>query len=295
MDEPIGEFFIENDSLRAIGSLRDALRPLRDSVYEVVRIIGRRPLFLDDHTRRFARSASLSGYPLSASSARIRELVGDLMKACDISLGNVRLVYGRADGTGEATLIIYFRQARYPDDKMYRTGVRVGLLKGERSSPAVKHSDSPVRKEANALLEKGGCYEVLLVNDDGFITEASRNNIFFIREDTLITPPARDVLVGITRQKVLGIARRDGIDIVERPVSGSVIGGFDALFLTGTSAKVLPVRSVADHCFSTDNALLGHIMEAYDQYIESYLRDAQAAHPGRPGRGGLVTYTKGKS
>jgi branched-chain amino acid aminotransferase len=295
MDEPIGKYFIENDSLRTIESLHDALRPLRDSVYEVVRIIDRRPLFLDDHIQRFTRSASLSGYPLSASFARIRKVVDDLTKACDISLGNVRLVYGCADGTRKSALIIYFRQSRYPDDNMYRSGVRVGLLKGERSSPAIKHSDSPVRKEANSLLEKGGFYEMLLVNDDGFITEASRNNIFFIQEDTLITPPARDVLIGITRQKVLDIARWDGISLVEEPVPRSGIGGFDALFLTGTSAKALPVRSVEDRSFSTDNALLRHVMESYDRYIESYLSDAQPVHSGRRDQGTVVSHKKGKS
>jgi branched-chain amino acid aminotransferase len=257
-----------------IESLHDALRPLRDSIYEVVRIIDRTPLFLNDHVKRFARSASLSGYPLCASSARIRELVADLTKVCDVSSGNVRLVYGCADGTRKTALIIHFRQSCYPDDKMYQNGVRVGILKGERSSPAVKHSDSPVRKEANALLEKGGFYEMLLENGDGFITEASRNNIFFVTDDCLITPPAQSVLAGITREKVFEIAHRDGIGLVERDVHGSILTDFCSLFLTGTSAKVLPVRSVEDITFRTDHPLLRPVMESYDNVIESHLSDA---------------------
>ena len=271
MDEPIGRYFIEDDSLLASGSLDTALRPLGGSVYEVIRIIDRTPLFLEDHVGRLGRSASLAGYPFAATAARIRELVADLTNACDLSSGTVKLIYGYTGRTSKPTLLIHFIRSRYPDDEMYKGGVRVGLLRGERSSPAIKQSDTPVRKEADALLEGGGFYEILLVNGDGFITEGSRTNIFFVKDDALVTPPTHDVLSGITRQKVFEIARRGGIDLIEKAVHSSSIAGFNALFLTGTSAKILPVRSVQDLSFGTNHPLLRRLMESYDRCIESYL------------------------
>ena len=275
MDEPIGKYFIENGSLRPHTPSGSVPQPPGPSVYEVVRIIDGRPLFLEDHVRRLARSASLAGYRLDVAEGRIREIVAELTHTCGFSSVNVKIVYNNGQ-TRKSALTAFCIRSRFPNDEMYRIGVRVGLLRGERSTPAVKRSDTPVRKEADALLEDGTFYEVLLVNGTGYVTEGSRTNVFFIADDTLVTPPAHSVLPGITRCKVFDIALRENIGLIERPVHTSDIGGFDALFLTGTSAQVLPVRSVDDISFSVDNPLMRRVMELYGRLIESYL--------GAPGR-----------
>jgi len=240
-------------------------------VYEVIRIIDGNPLFLEDHVERLVRSASLSGCPFLDTAGGVREQIAELTAACGIVSGNIRIVYGYAGNTPDTTCIAYFVRGRYPDADMYRTGVRIGLLPGERSSPGIKRSNTPVRKRADIVLARGELYEVILVADGGFMTEGSRNNIFFVEDNTLVTPPARDVLPGITRGKVFDIARREDIGLVERPVNTSDIGGFDALFLTGTSAKVLPVRSVDDVPFSVNNPLMRRVITLYERLIESYL------------------------
>jgi branched-chain amino acid aminotransferase len=215
MDEPIGRYAIENERLVKNGAPDAALRRPADSVYEVVRIIDGAPLFLEEHVGRLARSATVAGLLFDVSAPRLRELVADLAHACDIRSGNVRAVWGLSGPAQRPTLLIYFIKSRYPDGRMYRGGVRVGLMRGERNAPAVKRSDAPVRGKADALLEGGAYYEILLVNGNGFITEGSRTNVFFVGDDRLVTPPAASVLSGITRQKVFEIARRDGIDIIE--------------------------------------------------------------------------------
>jgi branched-chain amino acid aminotransferase len=280
MDEPIGRYVVQDGLLRARVTA-GAAPP--GSVYEVVRIIDGAPLFLEEHVGRLARSATLAGLPSDVTAPRLRKLVAGLSAACDIRSGNVRVVWGLSAPAQRPALLICFIKSRYPDDEMYKRGVRVGLMRGERSAPAVKRSDTPVRREADRLLEGGGFYEVLLVNGDGFITEGSRTNVFFAGDDRLVTPPAESVLTGITRRKVLEIAREDGIDVIEESVREPDIGGFRSIFLTGTSAKVLPVRSVGGRSFDVSHVLVRRLMESYDRRVESYLADAAA--PDRDGSG----------
>ncbi|MHB1500533.1 MAG: branched-chain amino acid transaminase [Candidatus Dormibacteria bacterium] len=90
-----------------------------------------------------------------------------------------------------------------------------------------------------------GFDEAILLTGDGHVAEASSSNLFLVQDGVLITPQASDdVLVGITRDCVLEIARRQGAQVVERRVDRSELLAADEVFLSGTGVQVAPITSV---------------------------------------------------
>ncbi|MEO1001733.1 MAG: branched-chain amino acid transaminase [Cyanobacteria bacterium J06638_7] len=103
-----------------------------------------------------------------------------------------------------------------------------------------------------------GFDEAILMNSRGKVSEASGMNLFLVRDGQLITPGVdQDILEGITRASVIELARSMGLEVVERAVDKSELFIADELFLSGTAAKVTPVRRVE----STDLPSTRPVME----------------------------------
>ncbi|WP_341884577.1 branched-chain amino acid transaminase [Synechococcus sp. UW140] len=106
---------------------------------------------------------------------------------------------------------------------------------------------------------KSGFDEALLLNSRGKVSEASGMNLFIVRDSILYTPGVdQDILEGITRASVIELARSMGFTVVERPIDKTELFIADEVFLTGTAAKVTPVRRIE----STDLAMHRPVMEA---------------------------------
>ena len=108
----------------------------------------------------------------------------------------------------------FFIPHKYPDKKWYETGVPCGILMAERDNPKAKVFQTSVRRKADEMIENQGLFEVLLVDRGGRITEGSRSNVFFVKNDRLFTPKGGDVLSGITRRKIISLAQEMNIELV---------------------------------------------------------------------------------
>ncbi len=95
---------------------------------------------------------------------------------------------------------------------------------------------------------ESGFDEAILMNAQGKVSEASGMNIFIVRNEQIITPGfEQDILEGVTRSSVLTIARDLGIETIERPVDKSELFIADEVFLSGTAAKVSPVKRIESY------------------------------------------------
>jgi branched-chain amino acid aminotransferase len=104
---------------------------------------------------------------------------------------------------------------------------------------------------------KSGFDEALLLNSRGKVSEASGMNLFIVRDGVLITPGVdQDILEGITRASVLELAKDLGIPTLERAVDKTELFVADEVFLTGTAARVTPVRRVETTDLSTDRPVM---------------------------------------
>jgi branched-chain amino acid aminotransferase len=240
------------------------------TVYEVFRVIGGIPLFLEDHYARLALSMQLQQLdnPLSYDDFLKKTL--ELIRINGKSDGNIRFaIVGEG---AESSWYFAFLPATYPDVDDWVKGVDTELFVAEREKPNAKVLQKNVRFTANRLIDEHHVYEVLLVDHDGFITEGSRSNVFFVKGEVFYTAPASKVLVGITRRKVFVCLNELGFQIVEEAVHHSELKSFDAVFLTGTSPKVLPVRSIGEITFRVGHSAVGALMRRYDEIIAEYIK-----------------------
>ncbi|NUM52899.1 MAG: branched-chain amino acid transaminase [Candidatus Hydrogenedentes bacterium] len=99
---------------------------------------------------------------------------------------------------------------------------------------------------ASSEAKQNGFDEAIFLREDGTVAEGSAMNLFMVLDGKLVTtPPTADILVGITRNTVIQLAREElGLEIIERPIARTEMYVCDELFFTGTGAQVAPVRSV---------------------------------------------------
>lgn len=103
---------------------------------------------------------------------------------------------------------------------------------------------------------ESGFDEAILLNSNGKVSEASGMNIFIVRNGTIITPGfEQDILEGITRDSILTIARDMGIPVIERPVDKSELFIADEVFLSGTAAKITPVKRIEMYDLNPDRPI----------------------------------------
>ena len=126
---------------------------------------------------------------------------------------------------------------------------------------------------------KSGFDEALLLNSRGKVSEASGMNLFIVRDGVLITPGVdQDILEGITRASVLEIAQAMGIPTLERPVDKTELFVAEEVFLSGTAARVTPVRRIETTDMPSERPLMGAIRDrltaitegrdpAYDHWV----------------------------
>lgn len=234
-------------------------------VYEVIRIIGGIPLFLEDHTGRFYNSISLAGLTATFKAAEIETRLNLLISVNQVFQGNIRF-------SVQKEFRAFFIPYKYPGEMDYREGIRCGLLNRERQNPEAKTTQEKVRGIADRLLGKTDLYEVLLVNNNNHITEGSRSNVFFIKDNCFYTPPAPDVLPGTTRKRIISLIRQLGLPLFETNINLAGLGEFEAAFITGTSPKVLPIREIDSFSYRIDHTLMRKLMKKYDEMVADYLR-----------------------
>lgn len=126
---------------------------------------------------------------------------------------------------------------------------------------------------------ESGFDEAILMNAQGKVSEASGMNIFLVRCGKLITPGyEQDILEGITRDSIITIAKDLGLEVVERPVDKSELFIADEVFLSGTAAKITPVRQIETYLMPTVrpiteklkdrlSAIVGNQVPAYQSWV----------------------------
>lgn len=238
-------------------------------IYEVLRIIDGKPLFLEDHMRRMKNSFDLIGEKFTLKYDEIKERINRLIKEECKSYGNIKITYSIT----EKKLDVFFIKHSYPTEEMYRDGVKVILYFGERENPNAKIVNDDFRNKVNKKIEENNAYEAILIDRNGFITEGSRSNIFMVKKDTILTSPINAVLPGVTRKKVIEVANKLGLDIKEEKYDYEKIQELDAMFISGTSPNILPISYVNNIKLDEKNSIILKLMEMYNNNVKEYLNN----------------------
>ena len=267
------DFYIHNFKLKPCNKFEMSVFTEGTSIYEVIRIKQGIPLFLEDHLNRLFNSADISNLSINESYCDLETLIEELIKKNKVKEGKIKLIirFEKEKGSSEKDLLIYFTPHYFPTKDKYRCGVSIGICQAIRINPTAKILNTEARISANNTIAKRKLFEVLLQNTDGFVTEGSRSNIFFIKNNKVLTPPKKDVLNGITKMNIIKICKLNNIEISEKEIHYSEIQAMDSLFLSGTSLGALAVKNMGKLKFNTNNNILIQIMKLYEESLEDYI------------------------
>ena len=119
-----------------------------------------------------------------------------------------------------------------------------------------------------------GFDEALLLNSNGKVSEASGMNLFIVRNNELITPSVdQDILEGITRASVIELAQSMGINVIERAVDKTELFIADEVFLTGTAAKITPIKKIESTTLSSERPLMNKLKSMLTEITEGRSKD----------------------
>ena len=220
---------------------------------------GRSAIFrLDEHIRRFFDSGHILGFPLPYTVDKIKQAIVDTVrvngfKECYIRplafLGLKELGLYAPDNPVQV-VIAAWRWGAYLGEEGIKNGIRAKISSYTRHHVNVMMTKSKVSGNyINSVLakhevKKAGYDEAIMLDTEGYVAEASGENIFLVRERRVKTTPFTSILPGITRDSVLTIARDKGYQVQEERFTRDELYTADEAFLTGTAAEVTPIREV---------------------------------------------------
>lgn len=224
--------------------------------YEVIRLIHAKPLFLELHLDRLLKSCQALKYPPPDISGLIAE-IKQLIKVNPLEDINIKImIHGNHR-------ILFPIESHYPSAEQYLRGVQCSLLFEERENPEIKEYQAEIREKSNQQIESNEVYESILVNKQNQITEGSRSNLFFIKEDVIYTAGDAMVLGGITRHKVIEICEALSLPVKYEAIPIEDLAKYQSAFICGTSPGVLPIRSVDNFSFDVQTPVLRKIHHSY--------------------------------
>ncbi|BAH06925.1 aminotransferase class IV [Clostridium kluyveri] len=270
MEQYSNKFFLYNDEIKNKGESLEDISYKGKSIYEVIRIIDGKPLFLEPHLKRMENSCKITGLKIWLTGDEIKNRIKKLVEVNKAYIGNIKIIF---NFSRENVFVAYFSKHFYPPLKYYKTGVDTIFFHGEREDPNAKVINTAFREKVNEKIKENNVFEAILVDNEGNITEGSKSNIFMIKGEKVITAPVGDVLPGVTRDVIIKICKDMGLEVEEEKINYKQIERFDALFISGTSPKVLPIKRVENIAFhSPENKALISIMNAYDHEMEKDIK-----------------------
>jgi branched-chain amino acid aminotransferase len=256
-----------------------------DGVFEGIRQYNGRIFEKDAHLRRLYDSAQAIRLVMPYTFSQLSQALEETVAANKQRDCYIRLVVTRGTGylgispkncTAPATFIIADSIQMYPEET-YRTGMSIITASVTRNHP---NSLSPRIKSLNYLnniLAKwealdAGVPEALMLNHMGFVCEATGDNVFIVKDGRLITPPPESgILLGITRQVVMDLARQAGIPVFETNMTRHDVYVADECFLTGTGAEIVPVTRIDNRPIGTakPGPITQRLLEAFHKKVRA--------------------------
>ena len=225
------------------------------SAFESLRTYDRRPFHLDEHINRLYHSADLIElvipWPREHVAAAVQEIIArNVYKHATIRIyvtGGIS-----EDGvlpSGLPTLALLITPLGERDMERFARGYRLITTRLQREAPEAKTTNYLAAMRALKEAARRNADDALYVNEQNHVLEATRSNFFLFRGDTLVTPRS-GVLIGVTRNVVLELAR-GRFAIEERPILLDELSLADEAFVTSSSKEITPVIQVDDVAIGT--------------------------------------------
>jgi branched-chain amino acid aminotransferase len=229
-----------------------------DGVFEGIRVYSGRIFEHDAHIRRLYESAMVIRLEIPMSKEELKSAVEKTVQANDISDGYIRLVITRGAGTlglnpfvcKKAKIIIIADSIQLYPEKLYETGMKIISATTVRNHPLAIPPQVKSLNYLNNILAKiealdNDVPEAIMYNHEGYVAEATGDNVFIVRDGIIYTPPVQaGSLEGITRDVVIRLAKSENIEVIEKNLTRFDLYVSDEFFLTGTAAEVIGIVEI---------------------------------------------------
>jgi len=226
-----------------------------DGVFEGIRVYNSKIFELEAHINRLFDSAKAIRLEIAMSKAELICAAEKTVEANNIIDGYIRLLVTRGSGTlglnpficeNSRIIIIADNIQLYPKE-LYEKGLKVISATTVRNHPLAIPPQAKSMNYLNNILAKiealdNDVPEAIMYNHEGYVAEATGDNVFIVRSGIVYTPPVEaGALEGITRNLVIKLAKQQGIEVIERNLTRFDLYVCDEFFLTGTAAEVIGI------------------------------------------------------
>jgi len=251
-----GEFYPERE---AKISVFDHGLLYGDGVFEGIRAYNGRVFKLDEHIERLYESAKTVGIYIPISKEEFKKIIIEVLRRNNLKNAYIRPIVTRGVGRlgldprhCEKPTIIVIPQCleEYPLAVKVKEAVKAIVSSTRRTPPFCLPPMVKSLNYQNNILAKieainAGVDEAIMLDWRGYVCEGTGSNIFIVKKGVLITPPLyAGILPGVTRQTVIEIAKKLGIEVLERDITIHDLYNADEVFLTATGIEILPVVEI---------------------------------------------------
>jgi branched-chain amino acid aminotransferase len=234
------------------------------AVFEGERAYGGRVFKLTEHNQRLHLSAELMGFKIPYTVAELDAATIELLKRQGFADAYVRPIAWRgsemmgvsAQNNKINVAIAIWQWGSYFNPAEKLKGIKLDIAEYRRPDPKT----APSKAKAAGLYmictiskhaaEAKGYADAMMLDYRGRVAEATGANIFFVKDGVIHTPDPDCFLNGITRQTVIELAKRRGIQVIERAIMPEELSTFTECFLTGSAAEVTPVSEIGPYRFT---------------------------------------------
>ena len=229
-----------------------------DGVFEGIRVYNSRIFELEAHIKRLYESAKAIRLVVPMSKDKLMRAAEKTTKANGVVDGYIRLVVTRGVGTlglnpficKEGRLFIIADNIQLYPEELYEKGMKVISATTVRNHPLALPPQVKSLNYLNSILAKiealdNDVPEAVMYNHEGYVAEATADNVFIVRNGVIYTPPVETgALEGITRGIVIKLAKEENLEVVEKNLTRCDLYICDEFFLTGTAAEVIGVVDI---------------------------------------------------
>jgi branched-chain amino acid aminotransferase len=236
-----------------------------DGIFEGIRSYGGNIFRLRQHLVRLYESAKSILLTIPLTMEEMEQAVIETVRRNELKDAYIRLIVSRGAGDlgldprscAKPNVIIIADQIKLFPEQFYEEGLKIVTVATRRNIPDALNPKIKSLNYLNNILVKleaaqAGAMEALMLNQDGYVCEGSGDNVFIVKNRTVLTPPTYlGALEGVTRNAILELCHKLGLEVKEQPFTRHDVYVADECFLTGTAAEVIPVVAV-------DNRVIGN-------------------------------------
>ncbi|MGF1726465.1 branched-chain-amino-acid transaminase [Photobacterium nomapromontoriensis] len=213
-----------------------------------------------EHIDRLQNSAKIYRFPIPYSSEELMEVCRETLRVNKLDsaylrplayVGNVGLGVCPPTGTQMDVIVAAFPWGAYLGEEALENGVDAMISSWHRAAPnTIPTAAKAGGNYLSSLLVGGearrhGYAEGIALSVDGYLSEGAGENLFVVSNGVLFTPPTTSaILPGITRDSIMTLAKDRGYEVREENIAREALYLADEVFMTGTAAEIVPVRSV---------------------------------------------------